>query len=126
MCSDRQGTRRARGEAEGRVLPKCNRLRRRPPLRGGREAEAAARGHALLESFRALRAVSPIILRIGTGAALLACPCGAAFYCGKDHQTSDWSQHKADCKRLRRAAAQAAAKPQGVEDGKLHKREPDT
>ena len=44
------------------------------------------------------------------GAALLACPCGAAFYCSKEHQASDWPQHKADCKRLRRAAAQAVKK----------------
>ena len=48
----------------------------------------------------------------GNGAALLACPCGAAFYCSKDHQASDWPQHKADCKRLRRAAAQAVKKTQ--------------
>lgn len=27
--------------------------------------------------------------------------CRCAFYCGKQHQTQDWSRHKVDCKALR-------------------------
>ncbi|OQR95001.1 hypothetical protein ACHHYP_00637 [Achlya hypogyna] len=40
------------------------------------------------------------------GKPLLKCPCDAAVYCCKDHQTQDWPQHKANCKLIRERKAE--------------------
>ncbi|KDO27778.1 hypothetical protein SPRG_07377 [Saprolegnia parasitica CBS 223.65] len=37
---------------------------------------------------------------------LLKCPCDAALYCCKDHQTQDWPNHKATCKIIRARKAE--------------------
>ncbi|KAF0696823.1 Aste57867_12485 [Aphanomyces stellatus] len=47
---------------------------------------------------------------------LLKCPCEAALYCCKEHQTEDWPAHKSTCKLIRQRRAElenlpAAAQP---------------
>ncbi|ETV80851.1 hypothetical protein H257_06308 [Aphanomyces astaci] len=41
-----------------------------------------------------------------TEKALLKCPCDAALYCSKEHQTADWPHHKAACKLIRQRRAE--------------------
>lgn len=33
---------------------------------------------------------------------LLRCACEAAFYCCKEHQVEDWTNHKTSCKTIRK------------------------
>ncbi|TYZ64564.1 hypothetical protein PybrP1_008631 [[Pythium] brassicae (nom. inval.)] len=40
---------------------------------------------------------------------LLRCACEAAYYCCKEHQVEDWSNHKASCKTIRSEMSKAAA-----------------
>lgn len=43
---------------------------------------------------------------------LLRCACEAAFYCCKEHQVEDWTNHKTSCKAIRK---EKAAAEQGAE-----------
>ncbi|ETI52749.1 hypothetical protein F443_04207 [Phytophthora nicotianae P1569] len=38
-------------------------------------------------------------------ASLLRCACEAAFYCCKEHQVEDWTNHKTSCKTIRKEKA---------------------
>ncbi|KAG2791044.1 hypothetical protein PC129_g7000 [Phytophthora cactorum] len=38
---------------------------------------------------------------------LLRCACEAAFYCSKEHQVEDWTNHKTCCKTIRKEKAAA-------------------
>ncbi|KAK1944937.1 hypothetical protein P3T76_003470 [Phytophthora citrophthora] len=42
---------------------------------------------------------------VETATTLLRCACEAAFYCCKDHQVEDWTNHKASCKTIRKEKA---------------------
>lgn len=45
----------------------------------------------------------------GSGAtSLLRCACEAAYYCCKEHQVEDWSNHKSSCKTIRKEMSKAA------------------
>lgn len=45
----------------------------------------------------------------GGATSLLRCACEAAFYCCKEHQVEDWSNHRASCKAIRKEMSNAAA-----------------
>ncbi|GAB9472041.1 Sperm-associated antigen 6 [Globisporangium polare] len=55
-----------------------------------------------------------------TSTSLLRCACEAAYYCCKEHQVEDWSNHKSSCKTIRKemsagAGSNVAAEAAGQE-----------
>lgn len=44
----------------------------------------------------------------GAATSLLRCACEAAYYCCKEHQVEDWSNHKSSCKTIRKEMSAAA------------------